>query len=439
MPEEPLATTDSDALERAGRANLKQRILREALRQGCLNEDQHIAGFVDIDGVSSTIASLIEAFPSNFRHTFAVKANSMRNALTLVRNMGLGCEVASAGELQQALQAGFAPKDIVYDEPAKTVANLRFVLEQGINFNIDNFQEYERVSELVDGTSDSRIGFRINPQVGSGTIGAMSTATATSKFGIALQDSGNRERLAELYLSEPWLTTIHTHIGSQGCSLELMVEGIRSVVDFALDVNAAGGRISVIDIGGGLPVNFASEEITPTFLQYSDSLRVAVPELFTGDFICKTEFGRSIYAKNGFIASRVEYTKQSGGRQIAICHAGAQVAARTAFMPKLWEIRISVFDSNGDERTGKLVEQDVTGPCCFAGDILAHKRSLPLIQPGDYVMLHDTGAYYFSNPFYYNSLPPCAVYGAKEIGAGDVSFNSWRKQISSEELAGIFG
>ena len=440
MPDKELAIPLKSPVERAGSAEVKREILRAAIEEGCLDDTRLLAGFVDIGGVSETLTSLIDAFPKHFRHTFAAKANSMVPALEIIRAHGLGCEVASPGELHQALAAGFDPAAIVYDEPAKTREILEFVLERGINFNIDNFQEFDRVDALVGSSSPtSKIGFRINPQVGTGTIGAMSTATATSKFGIALRDDGNRERLIKAYLNKPWLTTIHTHIGSQGCALELMVRGIRDVVSLATEINDAGGRIDTIDIGGGLPVNFDSEDVSPTFADYAEKLAADVPALFDSTFVVKTEFGRSIFAKRGFIAARVEYTKNSGGRRIAIAHAGAQTAARTAFMPDLWAIRLGVFDRHGVERTGDLVEQDVAGPCCFAGDMLARERKLPLIEPGDYIMLHDTGAYYFTNPFYYNSLPPCAVYGAHWIDRGQVEFETWREQQTTADLSRFFG
>ena len=220
-----------------------------------------------------------------------------------------------------------------------------------------------------------------------------------------------------------------------------MIRGIRKVVDLAVEINRSLGRqqIQVIDIGGGLPVNFDSEAVSPTFDDYAERLKKAVPELFCGEFEVKTEFGRSIFAKNGFIATRVEYTKESGGRHIAITHAGAQTATRTAFVPELWAIRLSVFDGDGVPRGGARVPQDVAGPCCFAGDMLARNRSLPRIEPGDHIMLHDTGAYYFSNPFFYNSLPAIAVYGAEQDGNGRLSFDTWREQQSPGQLLEVVG
>jgi diaminopimelate decarboxylase len=293
----------------------------------------------------------------------------------------------------------------------------------------------ERASRDVD------IGFRINPQVGAGRIGAMSTATASSKFGVALDDPGNRERIISCYRDHAWMNSLHCHVGSQGCPLELMAEGVAKTVALADEINLACRRdqVRVVDIGGGLPVNFDGDEVKPAFRDYALELQKTAPALFSGRFRVKTEFGRSIMAKAGFIASRVEYTKQSGGRRIAITHAGAQVATRTVFMPEHWKIRISVFGPDGREKTGERVRQDIAGPLCFAGDMTGTERLLPLIEQGDYVVLHDTGAYYFSNPFYYNALPAPAVYGAEPAPDGSLKLDCWREQQSMDAMLAVIG
>jgi diaminopimelate decarboxylase len=417
-------------------------ILRAALSEGVLGEQQPLVAFVDNAGVEAAIRDLHEAFPDHFDHMFAAKANPMRRALELVRTSGMGCEVASPGELEQALRCGFRPGQIVYDQPAKTMDVLQRILEAGIGLNIDNFQEFDRVRSIaaVD-PSCSRIGFRINPQVGAGHIDAMSTATATSKFGVSLEDDGNREHLLDCYRQQPWLTTLHAHVGSQGCPLDLMAAGIRKLVDLALEIDDTVGsrQVELIDIGGGLPVNFEGEEVKPTFSDYAAVLRETVPELFNGRFRGKTEFGRSIFAKNGFIASRVEYTKTSGGRRIALTHAGAQVATRTVFMPEHWKIRVSVFGPGGEPKTAEPVAQDIGGPLCFAGDKVASGRELPLIEPGDYVVLHDTGAYYFSNPFYYNVLPAPPVFGVASGPNEEPGLESWRQAQEMDDMLAVIG
>ncbi|MFE7624879.1 diaminopimelate decarboxylase [Streptomyces sp. NPDC057509] len=389
--------------------------VRHAVATGLLGESSPVAGFIDTDGVRASVAALHEAFPGvpAVLHTFAAKASSLVPVLRLLARCGMGCEVASPGELRLALDAGFAPSKIVLDSPAKTRDEIRRALAVGVAVNADNLDEVDRIASLRPSDAVSAIGLRVNPQVGGGSIGAMSTATATSKFGVALRDPGARERVVKAFAAHPWLTRLHAHVGSQGCSLELITAGIAETYRLAEEINAALGRrqITGLDIGGGLPVNFADDEVRPSFAAYAAALRAAVPGLFDGRYELVTEFGRSLLAKNGFIGALVEYTKDAGGRRIALTHAGAQTATRTVFMPEAWPLRVGAFDAEGRPKDGPALVQDVAGPCCFAGDVVAHARELPELRAGDYVVLYDTGAYYFSTPWSYNSLPRPAVYG----------------------------
>ncbi|MFC8536472.1 diaminopimelate decarboxylase [Streptomyces sp. NPDC057249] len=395
-------------------------VVRHAVAAGLLGEASPVAGFIDTDGVRDSVAALHEAFPGvpAVLHTFAAKASSLVPVLRLLARCGMGCEVASPGELRLALDAGFAPSKIVLDSPAKTRDEIRRALAVGVAINADNLDEVDRIASLRPADAVSDIGLRVNPQVGGGSIGAMSTATATSKFGVALRDPGAREQVVKAFAAHPWLTRLHAHVGSQGCSLELIAAGIAETYRLAEEINGTLGRRQVtgLDIGGGLPVNFADDEVRPTFAAYAAALRAAVPGLFEGRYELVTEFGRSLLAKNGFIGALVEYTKDAGGRRIALTHAGAQTATRTVFMPEAWPLRVGAFDTEGRPKDGPLVVQDIAGPCCFAGDVVAHARELPELRAGDYVVLYDTGAYYFSTPWSYNSLPRPAVYGFELAG-----------------------
>ncbi|GAA4988938.1 diaminopimelate decarboxylase [Kitasatospora paranensis] len=421
-------------------AERRELVLRAAVRARLLDpEDALLAAFVDLDAVAANVAALHRAFPDgvDVLHTFAAKANCLVPVLERLRGHGMGCEVASPGELAQALAAGFAPDRIVLDSPAKTRRELRHALDLGVAVNADNLQELSRIDALLDDRgSRSRIGVRLNPQVGSGSIGATSTATATSKFGIPLADPGNAELLLRAYRDRPWLTWVHVHVGSQGCTLDLMAEGVARAVAFAEQVDSAAGRRQVvgIDIGGGLPVDFTGDTADPGFDAYVDRLRARAPVLFDGGYRVITEFGRALLAKSGFTAAFVEYTKTSGGRRIAVTHAGAQVAARTVFMPDAWPLRISAHGPTGAAKEGEPTVQDVAGPCCFSGDLVARARPLPLLEPGDIVALLDTGAYYATTPFGYNSLPEPAVHGVTVGADGTVRFEVLRPAQTVEDL-----
>ncbi|WP_329042228.1 diaminopimelate decarboxylase [Streptomyces sp. NBC_00178] len=421
MPPDPVPSRDTVHAQRSTRF---AEALRLAVAEGMLGETRPLAGFLDADGVRASVASLRDAFATEPRvrvlHTFAAKAASLVPVLRLLADCGMGCEVAGPGELRLAFEAGFPPERIVLDSPAKTRDELRLALALGVAVNADSFGEIRRIDGLRSPGSASVLGLRVNPQVGGGSIGAMSTATPTSKFGVALRDPGAREQVVRTFAERPWLTRLHAHVGSQGCPLELIAAGIAETYALAEEINGALGtrRITGIDIGGGLPVNFDDDRTRPLFSEYVAALRTSVPGLFDGRYDLVTEFGRSLLAKNGFIGARVEYTKDAGGRRVALTHAGAQIATRTVLMPDAWPLRIGAFDAEGLPRNGPTMVQDIAGPCCFAGDVVAHARELPELREGDFVALYDTGAYYFSTPWAYNSLPRPAVYGfAGEPGA----------------------
>lgn len=436
--------SDPDA-ERVAR---RDEAVRAAVEQGLLGSDSPIAGLLDVTGIRESAAALRAAFDARVApgtpvlHAFAVKATPLVPVLRLLGEEGIGAEVASAGELALARAAGLPPERTVLDAPAKTPAELREALALGIAVNADNPQELDRIDALMRSkVSRSPLGIRVNPQVGGGSIAALSTATATSKFGVALRDEGAREWVVQAYAERPWLTRLHAHVGSQGMPLSLMAQGVARVYALAEEINAHIGRqqIDTLDIGGGLPVNFGSDVTTPTYAQYARLLGEAVPGLFGGRYGLVTEFGRSLLARHGTVVARVEYAKNAGGRPVAVTHAGVQVATRTVYAPDSWPLRIAAYDGKGRPKSGPEVVQDVAGPACFAGDLLAEGRALPLLEQGDYAAALDTGAYYFAAHYAYNSLARPGIYGFVPDGSGGVAFATVREPQTVEEIVAESG
>ncbi len=416
----------------------REQLVADVARQEFIDDLHPLCGVMDLDTLDELMRSLSQAYPAGMPalHTIAAKAITLRPVLARFAQAGFGCEVASPGELRLALAAGFPAERIVFDSPAKTTTEIEQALELGISFNIDNFEELARVDQAIArvGVPRSVIGVRLNPQTGAGAIGAMSTATSTSKFGIGLAD--HREAVIAAFAVRPWLTQLHVHSGSQGLSLEHAAEGVRLITDLAAEITARTGHQQVrrIDIGGGLPVNFGSDDITPTFADHRTVLERVAPELFDGTYGLVTEFGRALTAKAGTIVARVEYTKVTGGRQIAITHAGVQVATRTIFGPGEWPLRIDVYDAQGRRRGEQPQLQDVAGPACFTGDMLAVGRELPFVHAGDLVAVPDTGGYYFSTHFSYNALPRPAVYAVETGSDGGRRWSLVRRAQTIEEI-----
>ncbi|MCD9875495.1 diaminopimelate decarboxylase [Streptomyces guryensis] len=436
---------DGDGAERTTR---RDDAVRAAVEQGLLGPGTPIVGLLDVTGIREATAELRAAFDAvtapgtPVLHAFAVKATPLVPVLRLLRAEGIGAEVASPGELALARAAGVAPNRTVLDSPAKTPAELREALALGIAVNADNPQELARIDGLMrSATSRSPLGIRVNPQVGGGSIEATSTATTTSKFGVALRDEGAREWVVRAYADRPWLTRLHAHTGSQGIPLSLMVRGAAEAYALAEEINRRLGRpqIDTLDIGGGLPVNFGSDGTTPTYAQYARLLSEAVPGLFGGRYGLVTEFGRSLLAKHGTVVARVEYAKSAGGRPVAVTHAGVQVATRTVYAPGAWPLRIAAYDGKGRAKAGPAVVQDVAGPACFSGDLLAEGRALPLLEQGDYAAALDTGAYYFAHHYAYNSLARPGIYGFAPDGAGGIAFATVREPQSLDEIVAEAG
>ncbi|WP_344496636.1 diaminopimelate decarboxylase [Streptomyces enissocaesilis] len=432
----------------------RERAVRAAVEQGVVGPGTPLAGLLDITGIRASAAALRAAFDevtppgTPVLHAFAVKATPLVPVLRLLyAHGGIGAEVASPGELALARAAGVRPADTVLDSPAKTGAELREALALGVAVNADNLQELTRIDALVKSAAPapsaspaSPVGLRVNPQIGGGSIGALSTATATSKFGVALRDPGAREGVVRAYLDRPWMTRLHTHSGSQGLPLELMVRGVAAAYELAEEVNAAAGRrqIDTVDIGGGLPVDFASDTGTPTYADYARLLKRHVPGLLDGRYGLVTEFGRSLLAKHGTVLARVEYAKTSGGRPIAVTHAGVQIATRTVYAPESWPLRIAAYDAEGRPKPGPTVAQDVAGPACFAGDLLAENRPLPLLEQGDYAAVLDTGAYCMTAHYGYNSLGRAGIHGFTAT-AGGVRFGVVRPPQTFDEIVAESG
>ncbi|MEW1718659.1 diaminopimelate decarboxylase [Streptomyces sp. NPDC093109] len=436
-------------------ATRRDRAVRAAAEQGLLDGGEAVCALLDVAGIRASAAALKAAFTevtapgTALLHAFAVKAAPLVPVLRLLDAAGIGAEVASPGELALARAAGVRADRIVLDSPAKTPAELREALALGIAVNADNPQELDRIDALVSAAGDadraaapaSPVGLRINPQTGGGSIGATATATATSKFGVALRDEGARAWVVRAFLDRPWLTRLHTHSGSQGVPTALMTRGVRELYELAEEINAAAGRrqVDTLDIGGGLPVNFASDEETPTYAQYARLLKETVPGLLDGRYGLVTEFGRSLLARHGTVLTRVEYAKSAGSRPIAVTHAGVQLVTRTVYAPESWPLRVAAYDRAGRPKGGPAVAQDIAGPACFAGDLLAENRPLPLLEQGDLVAALDTGAYCFTAHYGYNSLARPGVYGFTVAPGGGVRFATVRAPQTLAEIVAESG
>ena len=383
-----------------------------------------VALLYDIDALNSAFRSVHAAFSNStdtasFLHCFAMKSCPLPFIVHRAIQNGLGIETASLAELHQALRCGSSANHIVFDSPCKTEAELTEALRIGVHVNVNSLGELFKITRVIahlvaEGIQPGTVGLRINPLVGVGKIEALSTSTSSSKFGIKYRraEASDREVILNLFRDYPFLNSIMCHVGSQGMSIDAMVDGVSAIVELADAIDVyCGPRIHTIDIGGGLSVNYNDDVVTPTFAEYAKELRLAVPGLFSSQRRIITEFGKSLIAKTGTILAKVEDTwmdscSASGGEggkgehATVICHTGADLLLRTAYCPSSFTHRVVALTAQGKlKKTEGLAPLATTintttvhGPLCFSGDVVAKDINLAPIEVNDYIAVLDTGA-----------------------------------------------
>lgn len=348
------------------------------LRAGHLDEGSAIVH--ELDTMEARLRELQAAFPSNTIHAVAIKAKPLLEVLKALVQAGAGLEAASAGELALALAAGCPAERLVLDSPAKTEAELRQALQLGVRINANSLAELERI-ERIGVAPSAPIGLRLNPVVAEADRESPTmVATLRSKFG--LPADAVREALRE----RPWVSGLHIHVGSQVATLEDLSLAAGRVLELARSLPS----IRWIDIGGGLPTRYHEDDPGLDPAAYAQALRRDAAALF--DYPLVTEVGRALQAGCGWAASRVEYA--CAGK--VIIHLGADFALRESYQPRSWFHDFTVHDSRGHRKEGPPEPVDVYGPLCFSGDRLATGRPLPHIEPGDILVMHDTGGYTLS-------------------------------------------
>jgi diaminopimelate decarboxylase len=373
------------------------RVTTAAIEAGWVSSRERCVVFHDLSLMASRIDVVSRSFPSQSLHAVAIKANPLVEVLRRAVQNNAGLEAASMEEVYLALAAGCAPSRIVFDSPAKTFDELAECLELGVIVNADNFSELERIAGLLPRiSSSSRVGLRINPTVGAGRIGATSVADRDSKFGVNLEQA--QDQVLGAFARYPWLDGIHVHVGSQGCGLELLFAAAARAQQLVCEIRARLGktRISFVDIGGGLPVEYLDTDDAPSLVSYVEGLRREAPLLFDDNLQLVTEFGRAIQAGCGFALSRVEYVKEAAGRRLGVIHLGADFLLRPVYRPEHWAHRFCVLNPDGSPQTGKKEKWTFVGPLCFAGDVIGRDIDSPPVAPGDLVVIRDVGAYTLS-------------------------------------------
>jgi diaminopimelate decarboxylase len=346
----------------------------------------------DLRARARTFIDAVAARHEDYDVLFASKAFPCTAVYRALREEGLGCDVASGGELSLALKAGFEPERIYFHGNAKSEAELREALEAGVGqIVLDSWQELERL-QRVAGVLDRRqqVLIRVTPDIAGDTHAAISTGRADSRFCFSI--AGPRDAIARLdVVPHLELIGLHFHIGSQLFALEPFRAAVKAISTL--------GDYGVYNVGGGLGVAYTADQHPPSIPDYVDALVSSAHKLLGDRKRLLLEPGRALVANSTVTLYTVQTVKRNVSTWVAV-DGGMSDNLRPMLYGSVYEALIA------DRPLAAATERfQIAGKHCESGDVIVREAPLPDPEPGDVLVTPVTGAYGYSLANNYNGVP----------------------------------
>lgn len=352
----------------------------------------------DLERLRETLNVAIEAATKhNIVLKYAIKANNEERIVSEIKNSGIGVDCVSQEEVAYALEQGWTAEEIVFAGSGKTIREVRYALEQEIGYlHCESVQEFEIAKEIKASLeSSTSLVLRINPDLKVDTHEKISTGEKHHKFGMSFEE-------AKAIISENYdVVGIHLHVGSQILDMTYF-EDLSLKVRGLLEQLPSDYNLKYLNLGGGLGINYENPEREPIsdFNGWMAAIRKHLPVEFINEIYL--EPGRSIVGQCGQLIGEVQYIKNENTHPIAILDVGMTEILR----PALYGARHKITTSNDSLVTESYT---VSGPSCESSDTFGNNFELPVIQRGDLVTIHSTGAYGSSMRLSYNLRNPLPV------------------------------
>ncbi len=357
--------------------------------------------------------SLLEAAGPDGRVFYGTKAFANVAVLRLVRELGVGADVASSGELAFAREAGITGDALVVHGNNKDEAFLREAAREGAPVVLDAPDE----AELAAAAGVARVLVRVTLGVDADTHEAVVTGHHGSKFGLPPAEA--RALLADALARGLDVLGLHVHVGSQLPDFSAQAETIQRLAAFAAESRAElGWEARVADLGGGFGIRHRPEDDVPAAADLAsaavESARAAFASAGLPAPAVWLEPGRSLVGRAGVTLYRVGAVKRLAERTWVAVDGGMSDNPR----PQLYDARYTALSATrADEPAAETVS--VAGMHCESGDVLSDDVELPAPRRGDLLAVPATGAYTLAMSSNYNGVGrPAAVLvrdGAAEL------------------------
>lgn len=385
----------------------------------------------DEAGIRANARALKAAFSWNpgFREYFAVKATPNPFLLKILHEEGCGCDCATYTELLLSEAVGITGHDVIFSSNDTPALDMRKAREMGVYINLDDATYVDFLASM--GPVPETVCLRYNPG-GSFSLGnTIMDMPRDAKYGMTEdQMAGAITRLMKLGTKH---FGVHAFLASNTTTNEYYPALAGQLFRLAVRLrNATGAHISFIDLSGGIGVDYRPEQPKCDIGVIGEGVRVKYEEILTpndmGDVAIFTELGRFMLAPYGHLISTVIHEKH-----IYREYVGLDACAANLMRPAMYGAyhHITVL---GKEDALLDHVYDVTGGLCENNDKFAVERSLPEIQIGDIVAIHDTGAHGFSMGYNYNGK----LRSAEVLLKKDGSFQLIRRAETPEDYFATF-
>jgi len=324
--------------------------------------------------------------------------------LRLLREEGIGADVASAGELAFARAAGLSGDELVVHGNNKDAAFLEEAGKERALVVLDAPDE----AELAMAAGVEHVLVRVTLGVDADTHEAIVTGHHGSKFG--LPPAQARALVADALGRGLDVLGLHVHVGSQLPDFTAQEETIRRLAEFASESrDALGWEARIVDLGGGFGIRHHPEEDVPEAAALATAAGATAREAFVTAGLPKPavwlEPGRCLVGRAGVTLYRVGAVKRLDDRAWVAVDGGMSDNPR----PQLYGARYTALSAErADQKSDETVS--VAGMHCESGDVLIDDVALPSPCRGDLLAVPATGAYTLAMSSNYNGVPrPAAI------------------------------
>jgi diaminopimelate decarboxylase len=332
--------------------------------------------------------------PQAVRLHYSIKANPMPALVQHMAGLVDGLDVASAGELKIALDAGMAPQHISFAGPAKTEAELTQAIAAGACLNVESERELAAAAQIGDALGIApRIALRVNPAFELKSSG-MRMGGGAKPFGIdAEQVPRVLREAAALGLD---VLGFHIFAGSQSLRADAIIEAQASSIELGLRLaEAAPVTVRQLNIGGGFGIPYFPGEQRLDIAPIAAALEAQLARLGAAlpQARLALELGRYLVGEAGVYVARVIDRKVSRGEVFLIIDGGMH--HHLAASGNLGQVirknyPVAVGNRMQPAESGPA---SVTGPLCTPLDLLADRMELAHAQAGDLIVVFQSGAY----------------------------------------------